>query len=83
MADEAPFRNYDELSEARILVRAHQEVDRALSRASQFLQRIQDYEKDHLDRASILSELDTMMDASDDFTSRWSELWTSRWGAPS
>jgi hypothetical protein len=80
MPDE-PFKNYDQLSEARILVRAHQEVDRAMSRAGQFLDRIRDYELAHTPRQSLLDDLEAMIQEADVFTSRWSDIWTSRWGA--
>ena len=80
MPDE-PFKHYDELSEARILVRAHQEVDRAMSKAGQFLDRIREYEQDHDNRQSLLDDLDVMIGEADVFTSRWSDIWPSRWGA--
>jgi hypothetical protein len=80
MPDE-PFKNYDDMDEDRILIRAHQEVDRAMSRAGQFLESIRDYEEAHQNRQSLLDDLDAWIGESDEFTSRWSDLWTSRWGA--
>jgi hypothetical protein len=80
MPDE-PFKHYDNMDEDRILVRAHQEVDRAMSRAGQFLDRIRSYEEANQNRQSLLDDLDVMIDESDVFTSRWSDIWTSRWGA--
>jgi hypothetical protein len=82
MANEAPFKNYDDMSEDRILMRAHQEIDRAMSRAGQFLDRIRAYEEANEDRKSLLDDLDMWIEEADVFTSRWSDIWTSRWGAP-
>ena len=81
MAHEPPIENYDDLSEDEILKRAYEEVDRAMSRASRFLDRIRDYEEAHDQRDSLLDDLDEFINESGDFTSRWTDIWTSRWGA--
>jgi hypothetical protein len=81
MPDEPPFKNYDEMNADRVLMRAHQEVDRAMSRAGQFLDRIRAYEEENQNRKDLLDDLDAWIGESDKFTSRWSEIWTSRWGA--
>jgi hypothetical protein len=80
MPDQPPFHKYDELSEARIVRRAYLEVERAMDRANAFLDRVKAYEKAHKNRATILSDLKTMTNEADDFTSRWTDLWNADWG---
>jgi hypothetical protein len=81
VAHEPPIENYDDLSEDDILKHAYEEVDRAMSRASRVLDRIRDYEERNEKRDSLLDDLDEFINESGDFTSRWSDVWTSRWGA--
>jgi hypothetical protein len=81
MPDEPPIENYDQLTEDRILMRAHQEVDRAMSRAGMFLDRIRAYEEANQDRKSLLDDLSVWRKDASAFTSRWDGHWTSRWGA--